>query len=89
MVLTHSALCSYKNRGYYEKPTEVLYMNECNTVKSAEDDVQKENAFRVDTPRRVFYLIADSSQDKESWIGHIGRQMVRPSVIKEYDDDDS
>lgn len=51
------------------------------TVKSADEDTGKENSFRVDTPSRVFYLIADSPTDKESWIGHVGRQMVRPSVL--------
>lgn len=50
-------------------------------MKSADEDIHKENAFRVDTPNRVFFLIADNNQEKESWIGHIGRQMVRPSVM--------
>ncbi|KAL8426757.1 hypothetical protein Efla_006743 [Eimeria flavescens] len=54
---------------------QVLYLRDCSTVKSADDEINKENAFRVDTPKRVFFLLADSSQEKESWIGHIGRQM--------------
>eukprot|EP01068_Selenidium_serpulae_P007489 Selendium_serpulae@DN4726_c0_g1_i3.p1 len=86
VVLTRSTICAYKNKGAYEKPTEIIFMNECNTVKSAEDDVHKENSFRVDAKDRIFYFVAEHAQDKESWIGHIGRQMVRPTVMTEYDD---
>lgn len=44
--------------------------------------------FRVDTIDRIFFLAAQTATEKESWIGHIGRQMVRPTVIKEYSDDE-
>lgn len=81
VVLTGSAIAAYKNKGPNEKATEVLFMSDCNTVKSAEDDVHKENSFRVDTRDRVFYFVAEHAQDKESWIGHIGRQMVRKTVM--------
>ena len=47
----------------------------------------EENSFRVDTPSRIFFLIADDSADKEAWIGHIGRQMVRPTVRTENPED--
>ncbi|EPR62799.1 AtPH1 family protein [Toxoplasma gondii TgCatPRC2] len=81
-VLTPYCLCSFKTSDiYHSKPTEILFLRDCSTVKSADEDIQKENAFRVDTPNRVFFLIADNNQEKESWIGHIGRQMVRPSVM--------
>merc|ERR1719238_379619 len=82
-VLTPQYLCSFKTQGDYRNPTEAIRLRECQTVKSADDDTGKENSFRVDTPTRVFYLIADSPSEKESWIGSIGRQMVRPSVMTE------
>lgn len=82
-VLTPQYLCSFKSQGEYRNPTEAIRLRECSTVKSADEDTGKDNSFRVDTPTRVFYLIADSAQEKESWIGHIGRQMVRPSVLTE------
>ncbi|KAL8272194.1 hypothetical protein Esti_003859 [Eimeria stiedai] len=86
-VLTPQCLCSYRTSDVRsQKPTEVLYLRDCSTVKSADEELNKENAFRVDTPNRVFYLLAENTQDKESWIGHIGRQMVRPSVLTEYPD---
>lgn len=86
-VLTPQCLCSYKTSDVHsQRPTEVLYLRDCSTVKSADEDVNRENAFRVDTPSRVFFLVATSPQEKESWIGNIGRQMVRPSVLTEYQD---
>ncbi|KAL8432108.1 hypothetical protein ACSSS7_004853 [Eimeria intestinalis] len=81
-VLTPQCLCSYKTSDVRsQKPTEVLYLRDCSTVKSADDELNKENAFRVDTPNRVFYLLAENTQDKESWIGHIGRQMYPPAAV--------
>jgi len=82
-VLTPQYLCSFKEQGQFHNPTEVIRLRECATVKSAEDETGRENSFRVDTPGRTFYLIGDSNTEKESWIGHIGRQMVRPTVMQQ------
>mmetsp|Transcript_19463 Transcript_19463/g.39245 ORF Transcript_19463/g.39245 Transcript_19463/m.39245 type:complete len:120 (-) Transcript_19463:188-547(-) len=86
-VLTPQYMCSFKSQGELRGPTEAIRLRECSTVKSAEEDTGKENAFRVDSPERVFYLIADSSEEKEAWMGTIGRQMVRRTVMteEEYD----
>eukprot|EP01056_Protomagalhaensia_sp_Gyna25_P003599 Protomagalhaensia_sp_Gyna_25__3598@NODE_3234_length_668_cov_2_697933_g2710_i0_p1_GENE_NODE_3234_length_668_cov_2_697933_g2710_i0NODE_3234_length_668_cov_2_697933_g2710_i0_p1_ORF_typecomplete_len131_score11_61PH/PF00169_29/2_8e21PH_9/PF15410_6/4_1e09PH_11/PF15413_6/2_2e05PH_13/PF16652_5/4_8e06PH_8/PF15409_6/9_6e06PH_3/PF14593_6/7_4e05PH_15/PF17339_2/0_0015PH_6/PF15406_6/0_036PH_4/PF15404_6/46PH_4/PF15404_6/5_3_NODE_3234_length_668_cov_2_697933_g2710_i0176568 len=88
IVLTKTHLCSYKQPGHYEHPTEVLPLAHCTTVKSADDDVQKANVFRVDTPTRVFLLVASSMNDKETWIGAIGRQMVQPSQKATHNEDE-
>lgn len=85
VVLTPQYLCTFKTQGDYRNPTEALRLRECSTVKSADEDTGKDNSFRVDTPGRVFYLIADTSSEKEAWIGNIGRQMVRPTVLTEQD----
>lgn len=82
-VLTPQYLCSFKSQGEYRNPTEHIRLRDCSTVKSADEDTGKENSFRVDSPARVFYVIADSSAEKEAWIGHIGRMMVRPTVMTE------
>ena len=80
-ALTPQYLCSFKAQGDLRNPTEAIRLRECFTVKSTESVTGKENSFRVDTPDRVFYLIADTSADKEAWIGCVGRQMVRPDVM--------
>eukprot|EP00922_Rhytidocystis_sp_ex-Travisia-forbesii_P034151 GHVS01050744.1.p2 GENE.GHVS01050744.1~~GHVS01050744.1.p2 ORF type:complete len:130 (-),score=25.53 GHVS01050744.1:441-830(-) len=86
VVLTPDFICSFRDQGSLlrgSNPTEFLRLCDCSTVQSADDDVHKQHAFRVDTPDRVFYLTADSNADKEAWIGHIGRQMVRPTAFTE------
>jgi hypothetical protein len=85
-VLTPNYLATYKAQtADYRQPTEVIKLRECSTVKSADDDTDRQNAFRVDSASRVFLCIAESPLEKESWIGNIGRQMVRPTVITDED----
>eukprot|EP00929_Paragymnodinium_shiwhaense_P122435 TRINITY_DN95167_c0_g1_i1.p1 TRINITY_DN95167_c0_g1~~TRINITY_DN95167_c0_g1_i1.p1 ORF type:complete len:122 (+),score=26.71 TRINITY_DN95167_c0_g1_i1:90-455(+) len=81
VVLTPQYICSFKEQGDYRKPSEVLRLRDCSTVKSASEETGKDDSFRVDTPARVFYLIAESGAEKEAWIGQIGRQMIRPNVF--------
>mmetsp|Transcript_2754 Transcript_2754/g.3330 ORF Transcript_2754/g.3330 Transcript_2754/m.3330 type:complete len:123 (+) Transcript_2754:78-446(+) len=80
-VLTSQYLCSFKDQGDIRNPTEVIRLRDCSTVKSADEETGKDNSFKVETPDRCFMLIANSGSEKESWIGHIGRQMVRPTVL--------
>mmetsp|Transcript_16966 Transcript_16966/g.27494 ORF Transcript_16966/g.27494 Transcript_16966/m.27494 type:complete len:118 (+) Transcript_16966:81-434(+) len=83
-VLTPQYLCSFQNKGDYRNPTEFIRLNQCSTVKSSPD---KENGLCVVTPDRTFNLIAQDGQDKEKWIGAIGRQMVRrTAMVDEYED---
>jgi len=86
-VLTPQYFCSFKEPNNYRNPTEAIRLRECSTVKSSSEVTGKDNSFRVETPERVFEVIAESSQDKESWIGNIGRQMVRPTAMidEQYD----
>merc|ERR1711937_367450 len=80
-VLTPQYLCSFKKQGEYRGPTEFIRLRECVTVKSTDHDTGRANTFRVDTRDRTFFLIADSAEEREAWIGHIGRQMVRATVL--------
>eukprot|EP00743_Colponemidia_sp_Colp-15_P001076 GILK01001187.1.p1 GENE.GILK01001187.1~~GILK01001187.1.p1 ORF type:complete len:126 (-),score=15.73 GILK01001187.1:153-530(-) len=86
-VLTATHLYSFKSQGVYKNPTEVIDLRNCSTVKSAEEELNTEFAFRVDTPDRTFFLQASELSDKESWIGSIGRAMVRPSVMRSYSEE--
>ena len=83
-VLTRQFLCTYEYQGEEtlgKTPTEFLALRECQTVRSAEDEVGKAHAFRVDGPDRTFFLVAESKDDKERWIGAIGKAMLRGSVL--------
>jgi hypothetical protein len=74
------ALYTYKEREIYKDPTEVVSLKEINTVKSCEDETHKEFTFRVDCKDRSFYLGAESTADKESWIGQIGKALVMRTI---------
>merc|ERR1711924_202225 len=80
-VLTSQYLCSFKQQNMYSNPTEVIRLREGSTVKSSSEETGREHTFRVESPNRTFELIAENAQDKEAWIGIIGRQMVRPTVM--------
>jgi hypothetical protein len=83
MVLTPRFLFTFKSQqGYKDSPTERLRLQECATVKSSEEELKKDFAFRIDTRDRTFYFAAMDLPDKESWIGSIGRAMVRPTVMR-------
>eukprot|EP00397_Hematodinium_sp_SG-2012_P030384 GEMP01032185.1.p1 GENE.GEMP01032185.1~~GEMP01032185.1.p1 ORF type:complete len:151 (-),score=26.67 GEMP01032185.1:1614-2066(-) len=63
--------------------TELMYFGHMMTVRSAEQETQKENAFCLQRQKdaRFFYFIAETATEKEGWVGAIGRQMVRKTVL--------
>mmetsp|Transcript_33105 Transcript_33105/g.65709 ORF Transcript_33105/g.65709 Transcript_33105/m.65709 type:complete len:128 (+) Transcript_33105:181-564(+) len=83
VVLTATHIYSFKKSNELAYPTEAIPLRECSTVKSAEEEAANECGFRVDTRDRVYLFVADSNSEKEAWIGHIGRRMVRPTVMTE------
>lgn len=87
-VLTPTHLCSFKEEKTYKNPTEIILLKDCTTVKSAEDEIHENNAFRIDAFDRTFYIIASSSSDKESWIGAIGKAMVTPNIRRNSEEDE-
>merc|ERR1711874_427036 len=90
LVLTKNYLLSYKDcNSDLNDFTEVLNINNCSTVKSIENmnnQKCKNNAFKVESNERKFFLVADDQKDKERWIGFIGRQMIKPSVVDGFHD---
>ena len=64
-------------------PTEFLALRDCQTVRSAEDELGVAHAFRVDGPGRTFFLVAETKEEKERWIGAVGKAMIRGSVMIE------
>lgn len=51
----------------------------CTTVKSAEMKAKKKHAFEISTPENTFLLYADTEQEKDDWIGRVGKAIVRCS----------
>jgi len=44
-VLTKDYLLTYRERGNYQTPTESIKMDTCSTVKSSDDEINKEFSF--------------------------------------------
>ena len=82
-VLTSEILYTFKEEKSYKNPTEIIKLQNCTTIKSAEDDTKKENSFRLDCGDRIFFIIANSNNEKESWIGAIGKALVKLNMKKE------
>ena len=47
-VLTKEYLLTYRERGNYSNPTESIKMDTCSTVKSSDDEINKEFSFVSD-----------------------------------------
>ncbi|CAG9331021.1 unnamed protein product [Blepharisma stoltei] len=90
MVLTPHFLVLFKRQqAYRDKPTEKIKLRDCSTVKSAEEETKKDFAFRIDSKDRVFFFSAQDANDKEAWIGSIGRVMVRFEVVRSKNEEDA
>ena len=69
------------NSGDYSQPTEIIPINNCCTVKSADDELNMPNTFKVLASDRTFYFAGNDNSDKESWIGALGKAMIKSSVM--------
>jgi len=70
-VLTPQYLFTFRDQGQYKSPTEHICLRECSKVETADNDTGEKNSFCVHTSSRVLKMIADTSAEKETWIGHI------------------
>ena len=80
-VLTKDHLLTFKEKGNYTAPTEAIKMDTCSTVKSSDDEINKEFSFKLDINGVTFYFYAESYEEKEGWIGALGRSMIKPSIM--------
>ena len=60
-------------------PHGMVDLSKCMTVKSAELKAGKKNAIEVSTTDTTYYMFADNEQEKDEWIGAIGRSIVQAS----------
>jgi hypothetical protein len=51
----------------------------CTTVKSADLKSGKRHSFEISTPELTYLLYADTEQEKDDWIGRVGKAIVRCS----------
>merc|ERR1712023_350276 len=61
------------------KPRGVIEIDQCLSVKGAEDAINREFAFELSTKNDTMYFIAASEKEKEDWINAVGKAIVRHS----------
>ena len=65
MVLTRSHLFTYKTEEK-KKKTEKIFLQECVTIKSSDEELKLSNTFRIDSASRRFYFRTDDHSAKET-----------------------
>lgn len=88
MVLTPKYLMTYKTDNMKGR-TERILLQECLTIKSVDEDLKIPLTFRVDGKGVSFYFRADDITSKESWIGSIGKNMIKPGVLRSYSEEEA
>lgn len=63
----------------YSTPHGMIDLALCTTVKSADLKSRKRNSFEISTPEITYLLYADTEQEKDDWIGRVGKAIVRCS----------
>ena len=63
----------------YSAPHGMIDLALCTTVKSADLKSRKRNSFEISTPEITYLLYADTEQEKDDWIGRVGKAIVRCS----------
>ena len=87
VVLTTSFIYTFENQGIYRNPTETIDVKTIKTVKTDESKsgfnfVSYFNLYiiklqRIVTDETYFLFEAKTFEEKESWIGAIGKAMVK------------
>lgn len=60
-------------------PRGVVKIDQCLSIKGAEEVVRKPYAFEVSTGEACMYFVAESEREKEEWINSVGKAIVRHS----------
>ena len=87
---------TFSNENDFSAPTELIPINNCCTVKSADDELNIKNSFvshrsfivltcfhlqKVLVSDRTFYFLGKDNGDKEGWIGALGKAMIKTTVM--------
>ncbi|CRG98811.1 conserved Plasmodium protein, unknown function [Plasmodium relictum] len=93
IILTKNFICSFKSQYYQgEKPTEILYLNKFTELTSIEDirkiklvenelGITSIHLFNIRYNNRKILFATLDKDEKNKWIKHISRQMIKPTVL--------
>ena len=60
-------------------PRGVVRIDQCLSIKCAEEAVHKPYAFEISTGETCMFFVAESEREKEEWINSVGRAIIRHS----------
>eukprot|EP00735_Rhodelphis_limneticus_P014986 TRINITY_DN9112_c0_g1::TRINITY_DN9112_c0_g1_i1::g.18218::m.18218 TRINITY_DN9112_c0_g1::TRINITY_DN9112_c0_g1_i1::g.18218 ORF type:complete len:180 (+),score=11.67,sp/Q9ST43/PH1_ARATH/41.23/3e-26,PH/PF00169.24/4.8e-23,PH_11/PF15413.1/5.1e-08,PH_3/PF14593.1/1.3e-08,PH_9/PF15410.1/0.00014,PH_8/PF15409.1/0.0023,PH_6/PF15406.1/0.015,PH_6/PF15406.1/1.9e+03 TRINITY_DN9112_c0_g1_i1:30-542(+) len=85
-ILTDSQLVYFKDKDAIQ-PQALINLKQCTSIKGAEELLQKDYSFQLQTPDRTYFFLASSEQDKTEWINAIGRAIIGLSsvMVDDYD----
>jgi hypothetical protein len=70
---------TFYSKNKWSPPHGMASLAHCTTVKSADLKSQKRHSFEISTPEITYLLYADTEQEKDDWIGRVGKAIVRCS----------
>lgn len=73
-VVTYKYIATFQKQDDYNNPTEVIDVTSIKTIKS--DDNPLSHIFKIHTNDGIFSFEASDLNDKENWIGMIGKVIV-------------
>lgn len=85
LVLTPEYLYTFRSKGDYRNPTEVIPLCECSSAKASKDL----SHFSVISQSRTFLLTAGSHEEQDAWLRQLAEHMPSSTAIIEHDDTDS
>ncbi|CAD7928644.1 unnamed protein product [Amoebophrya sp. A120] len=87
VVLTRDCLATFREGPCelyrWSDATELVNFGQMMTVRSADHETNLENSFCLQRQKdgKFFFFCAESPSEKESWVGAVGRAMVRRTVM--------
>lgn len=82
LVLTTLCARTYKQERGCKNSTERIPIDEFRAITSVEDVPGHTYVFRLETNRRSFLFSVDSKEERNAWIGAIGRAIARPVALR-------
>lgn len=80
IVLTPHYICTFKKQGQYKDPTEKILLAEFSSFFFADEEVNKQNSFKMITHDREFYFAADDTTNRDEWLSALGRVILNTEI---------
>lgn len=80
IVLTPNYLTTFKSEGSYNSPTEQIPLAEFSSIFSADEELKRQNTFKMETMDREFFFTAASESERNEWISVLGQIVIHTGL---------